>query len=187
MAAALAVTGTLRGRCVSGRCGRRHGKDSCARRRCRRADLGARRYLRARRIHRDARSDQACLEWPTPTGPRSCAGLAATRRIRRPRSNAPTSAAGGPGAFARASKARWRSDWSDDQSNSALGATSGQHFAAAGGRHPCAETVGALALDDRRLISTFHDSDSGIWRLDIVAARSGPRSLRFVSRRKALY
>ena len=62
------------------------------------------------------------------------------------------------------------SGWSDDQARAALGATSGEHLAAADGLHPCAETVGAFALDDRRLVSTFHDSDSGIWRLVFVQA-----------------
>jgi hypothetical protein len=44
----------------------------------------------------------------------------------------------------------------DSQALAALGATSVQHGAATAGSHTDTETVGALAADDGRLVSTFH-------------------------------
>ena len=45
----------------------------------------------------------------------------------------------------------------DSEPGATLGATRAQHPAPAGGLHSAAKTVGALAADDRRLVSAFHD------------------------------
>jgi copper homeostasis protein CutC len=53
---------------------------------------------------------------------------------------------------------------SDCQAVPALGATGTDHGATTAGRHTDEETMGALAADDRRLISAFHEKT-----LEIVA------------------